>query len=415
MEKLFASVLKETKIIFRDREALLILFAMPLAFVLIMSLALQNVFKEKGSGAIFNGVVLDLDNGKVGEAIVKGVSSIKNINVKKSEDNDEARMKKDIAAGIYEFGIIIPKGATRTVDRGMGRNLPKAGLQAVKVRLLVDPAMRADHRGLIASVVSQTLLGVELQLLGDRLTSLASALPFGNSAAPRSNSAKTRIFADLKAENISGEDAPMPTAVQQSVPGWSLFAMFFIVIPLSVAFIKERQQGSLVRIMSMPVPAWTIMLGKAIPFFFINQAQLILMLLVGMYIVPLLGGDSLLIGNSPGALALLACGASIAAVSYGLMVSTFCKTIEQATTFGGTSAIIFGALGGVMVPKFEMPSFMQKLTVISPMSWGLEGFIDIFVRKGNIRDVIPETLALVAFALVCASIAVWRFRTISRR
>jgi ABC-2 type transport system permease protein len=415
VEKLFASVIKETKIIFRDREALLILFAMPLAFVLIMSLALQNVFKEKGGGAIFNGVVLDLDGGKVGEAIVKGVSSIKNINVKKSEDNDEARMKKDIAAGAYEFGIIIPKGATGTAGRGMGGNLPKAGLQSVKVRLLVDPAMRADHRGLIASVVSQTLMGVELQLLGDRLTSLASALPFGNSAVPRSNSAKTRIFADLKAENISGEDAPMPTAVQQSVPGWSLFAMFFIVIPLSVAFIKERQQGSLVRIMSMPVPAWTIMLGKAIPFFFINQAQLILMLLVGMYIVPLLGGDSLVIGNSPGALALLACGASIAAVSYGLMVSTFCKSIEQASTFGGTSAIIFGALGGVMVPKFEMPLFMQKLTVISPMSWGLEGFIDIFVRKGNIRDVMPETLALVAFAFVCASIAVWRFRTISSR
>jgi len=413
--KLFASITKETKIILRDREALLILFAMPLAFVLIMSMALQNVFKEKGGGVIFNGAILDLDGGKVGKAIVKGVSSVKNINMNKAEDNDEARIKKDIAAGLYEFGIIIPAGTTGAANLGMSGSLPKAGLPTVQVRILVDPAMRADHRNLIVLAVNQTLLGVELKLLGDRLTSLASALPFGNSAVPRSDNNKTRIFADLKAENISGEDTAMPTAVQQSVPGWSLFAMFFIVIPLSVAFIKERQQGSLVRVMSMPVPAWTIVMGKAIPFFFINQAQLILMLFVGMYIVPLLGGDSLVIGNSPGALALLACCASIAAVSYGLMVSTFCKTIEQATTFGGTSAIIFGALGGVMVPKFEMPSFMQKLTVISPMSWGLEGFLDIFVRKGGIRDVMPETLALLAFSLVCASIAVWRFRTISSR
>jgi len=414
VEKLFASIIKETKIIFRDREALLVLFAMPLAFVLIMSLALQNVFKEKGGGAIFNGAILDLDGGKVGKAIAKEVSSVKKINMKKAEGQDEARIKKDIAAGVYEFGIIIPKGATATAGRRMVRIAPKAGLPTVQVRLLVDPAMRPDHRNLIVSIVNQTLLGEELQLLGDRLASLASSLPLGNSM-PRADMDKTRIFADLKAENISGEDTAMPTAVQQSVPGWSLFAMFFIVIPLSVAFIKERQQGSLVRVMSMPVPAWTIVMGKAIPFFFINQAQLILMLVVGMYIVPLLGGDSLVIGNSPGALALLACGASIAAVSYGLMVSTFCKTIEQATTFGGTSAIIFGALGGVMVPKFEMPSFMQKLTVISPLSWGLEGFLDIFVRKGNIRDVMPEALALLAFALVCASIAVWRFRTISSR
>jgi ABC-2 type transport system permease protein len=162
--------------------------------------------------------------------------------------------------------------------------------------------------------------------------------------------------------------------------------MFFIVIPLSVAFIKERQQGSLVRIMSMPVPAWAIVMGKAIPFFFINQAQLILMLLVGMYIVPLLGGDSLVIGNSPGALAVLACGASIAAVSYGLMVSTFCKTVEQATTFGGTSSIIFGALGGVMVPTFEMPS-LCKVDVVFRCPGSEASY---FRACGSIRDVMPE-------------------------
>ncbi len=414
MEKLLASITKEVKIIFRDREALLILFAMPLAFVLIMSLALQNVFKEKGGGAVFNGAILDLDGGKVGKAIVKGVSEVKNINVKKAEGIDEAQIKKDIAAGVYKFGIIIPEGSTRTAGREMGGKSPKAGLQTVNVRVLVDPAMRADHRNLIISVVNQTVLGVELKLLADRLISVAAAMPFGNSAVAQ-DIKKTRIFADLKAENISGENAEMPTSVQQSVPGWSLFAMFFIVIPLSVAFIKERQQGSLVRVMSMPVPAWAIVMGKAIPFFFINQAQLILMLFVGMYIVPLLGGESLVIGNSPGALAVLACGASVAAVSYGLMVSTFCKTVEQATTFGGTSSIIFGALGGVMVPTFEMPSFMQKLSVISPMSWGLEGFLDIFVRNGTVRDVMPEALALIAFSVVCASVAVWRFRTITSR
>ena len=287
-------------------------------------------------------------------------------------------------------------------------------MQTVTVRMLVDPALRADHRNLVASVVNQTLLGVELELLGEKLASLVSAMPFGNSA-DRAKIKSTRIFADLNIENTSGENAAMPTSVQQSVPGYSLFAMFFIVIPLSVAFIKERQQGSLVRIMSMPVPGWTILMGKAIPFFFVNQVQLILMLIVGMYIVPLLGGDALDLGNSPGALAILACGASIAAVSYGIMVSTFCRSVEQATTFGGTSAIIFGALGGIMVPKFEMPAYMQKVTVVSPMSWGLEGFLDVFVRKGNIRDVLPEVSALIAFGLVCASIAVWRFSRISSR
>ena len=67
---------------------------MPLAFVLIMSLALQNVFKEKGGGVVFNGVVLDLDHGKVGKAVVKGISAVKNIHLKKAEDKNEARIRK---------------------------------------------------------------------------------------------------------------------------------------------------------------------------------------------------------------------------------------------------------------------------------------------------------------------------------
>jgi len=64
-----------------------------------------------------------------------------------------------------------------------------------------------------------------------------------------------------------------------------------------------------------------------------------------------------------------------------------------------------------MVPKFVMPPFLQKLTAISPMSWGLEGFFDIFVRNGNVRDILPESFMLLTFASVCLSIAAWRFKT----
>jgi ABC-2 type transport system permease protein len=414
MEKLLASIIKETKVIFRDRDSLLVLFLMPLAFVLIMSLALENVFKEKGGGAVFTGVILDLDGDAVGTAVVRGVSGIRNMDVKKADGTDEAGIKKAVADGWYSFGIIVPAGATRTAERGLLVTAAKTG-NAVTVRLLVDPAMRADHRSLIASAVNQALLGVELNLIGNRIGKLAAAMSGGGMAASQTDTASLRIFAELKPENVSGKEVALPSSVQQSVPGYSLIAMFFIVVPLSVAFIKERQEGSLVRILSMPVPGRTILLGKAIPFFLINQAQLILMLFVGMYIVPLLGGDALDLGNSPAALAVLAASASLAAVSYGIMISTFCKSVEQAATLGGTSAIIFGALGGVMVPKFEMPLYMQKLTVLSPMSWGLEGFLDVFVRNGGIREILPRVLALVVFSLLCASVAVVRFRSISSR
>ena len=61
--KLGASIIKEARLIVRDREALVILFVMPLAFVLIMSLAMQDAFREKSG--VFTVAILDNDKGAV--------------------------------------------------------------------------------------------------------------------------------------------------------------------------------------------------------------------------------------------------------------------------------------------------------------------------------------------------------------
>ena len=72
----------------------------------------------------------------------------------------------------------------------------------------------------------------------------------------------------------------------------------------------------------------------------------------------------------------------------------------RSTTIAGVLNIIFGALGGIMVPKFVMPGFMQNLANLSPMSWGLEGFLDIFLRGGGVSDVLPESLSLFGFGVM---------------
>jgi len=58
-----------------------------------------------------------------------------------------------------------------------------------------------------------------------------------------------------------------------------------------------------------------------------------------------------------------------------------------------------------MVPKFIMPDFMQTLANISPMSWGLDGFLDIFLRGGGISMVLNEALMLILFGAVTLGIS----------
>ena len=63
------------------------------------------------------------------------------------------------------------------------------------------------------------------------------------------------------------------------------------------------------------------------------------------------------------------------------------------------------ALGGIMVPRFIMPPVMQDLSQWSPMAWGLDGFLDILLRAGDIADVLPEAGRLIALAILLLILA----------
>jgi ABC-2 type transport system permease protein len=200
-----------------------------------------------------------------------------------------------------------------------------------------------------------------------------------------------------------------PSSVQQNVPAWLIFAMFFVVIPISSIFIIERQQGTLQRLRAMGVPFRLLLAGKLLPFFVVNQLQAVLMVLVGLFVVPMFGGEAL---DMPTGSACfnwwaVSVAVSLAAVAWALLVASLARTSEQATIVGGVSNILMGAIGGVMVPKFVMPAFMQKLAALSPMAWGLDGFHTVMLRHGSFADLLPSLLPLLAFAILSLALAAW--------
>ncbi len=148
-----------------------------------------------------------------------------------------------------------------------------------------------------------------------------------------------------------------------------------------------------------------LVVGKLVPYFFIMQLQVVCMILVGIYIVPLLGGESFALGRSYSALVAISFAVSIAALGYGALIAVAARTTEQATTLGGAGNIILAAIGGIMVPSFMMPAVMQKIGAFSPMSWGLEGFLDVFLRNGDLNFVWPKVLGLSLFGAVLLVIA----------
>lgn len=416
--QIIAAVIKETRLILRDPEALATLFIMPAIFVLVMSLALQDAFSSKGT-VRFDTVIIDLDNSDTGKAISDAFDKETSFDVTRYTDRKSApardQLQEDIREGRIAFAIVIGQNTTRDATRRARQqlDLAKGKQRKSSVAFLADPALRAEHRAIVVNVLNRVLQGMETKILLQQFSRFARdiAKQVGRDA-PRTPQTVQLFETVVDPYEQTGDDkdaGPMPTSVQQNAPGWGLLAMFFIVIPLSGTLVREQREGSLMRLQTMAAPVWLALGGKIIPYFVVNLIQMTLILLEGMYLLPLLGGQALEPGQHPEAIAFLVVCLSVAAIGYGLLVAAFARTPEQATIFGATSVLLLGAIGGIMVPKIVMPPTMQALTVISPMSWGLDGFLAIFVRGADTAAVLEPGAMLAGLGLACFAVGALRF------
>jgi ABC-2 type transport system permease protein len=173
--------------------------------------------------------------------------------------------------------------------------------------------------------------------------------------------------------------------------------MFFICIPLAGNIIRERDDGSAFRLLTMPGSYMIVILGKMLTYVIVSLIQFALMLCVGVFILPLLGLQELNIGNNLPMLFLVAFSSGLAATGFGLLVGTIATSHDQASLFGAVFVIILAAIGGIWVPTFVMPEVMKKIAVISPLNWGLEAFYGIFLRNFGFKEIFPEVAKLLLF------------------
>jgi ABC-2 type transport system permease protein len=416
LRKLVTSVVKEAHILLRDRQAMLLFFVMPPLFVLILSLSLRDAFGER-TGVSFPMLVLDLDGAKVGSTVVAAFEQNSHFRVERvgPPAPEPHELERAVTEGRYKFVVIVPPRATEHAESRVVAILSDVspellGEPEVRVRLLTDPALRVDYRAMVGAELGAVLQGVAMRLAGERLEQNLHAMGYA-AALPR-DLHDVRLFAPIADEPVGHDRSHIvPSSVQQNAPAWTLLAMFFLTVPLSVSFIKEREQGSLFRLQTMAVPGWVVLGGKAVPYFIINQMQLILILAVSVYVLPLLGGDRLAVGDAPLALAILGASASMAAIGFGIAVAMFARTVEQAASFSSATIMILAALGGILAPKAVMPLLMQQLAVISPLSWGVDGFQDVLVRGGGVADILPEVAGLLGFSAACHVLAILRYES----
>jgi ABC-2 type transport system permease protein len=362
----------------------------------------------------FDILVINKDKGDVGRKIVEQIGMSKNFVVIDSADNnilDDKSFKENLRNGKYKMGIVIPEDATKTMvnmsnkvanQLAASMQMPAAlpvnnDAKAANIELVFDPVVKPSFRSSLTFALNEYISKVKMEVLLERL----SRLNGGNTAPIDLSTLQGLAVMEKSLDN--GQELKHVNSTQHNVPAWTIFGMFLIVVPISGNMIRERDEGSDVRIRLIPNANARVSIGKILFYILVCVFQFFVMTWVGVYLLPLFGLQSFGLGLHPWLLVPVALSISFVAVSYGYFVGSVFKTANQAMPVGAISVVLLSAIGGVWVPIEILPALMRKVAVVSPLHWGLEGVNQVVIRNGNIGGLIPSLLIMLAIGgVLCA-------------
>ena len=417
MHKLWASTYKELLLLMRDWGGVTILFIMPLLLLIVITSVQDSTFKTITDFKI-PVLLVDNDKGEVSKNIIENLSDSNSFDIIQMDSEEEA--KESVFSGKKQLAIIIPENLSlslqKKVDQNVSGILEKFGLEQDdekiateviprnEVRLYFDPATQVSFKTSVKNGIDKMVSKIEIQSIYKAFESELGEEDVDSEENPFFDTESFISFKEILP--TKGNKEIIPNSAQHNVPAWALFAIFFIIVPLSINMVKEKNQGTFIRLRTNPVSYSTVLGGKTIVYLGVCLIQFTLMLLVGLYLFPLIGLPKIDVTGKLPMLYTVALFSGLAAIGLALLLGTIAKTQEQSAPFGAILVVILAAIGGVWVPVFVMPKFMQSLSKISPMNWGLEAFYDVFLRNVSFAKILPEISLLLLFFIVTLLIAI---------
>ncbi|AMA48511.1 ABC transporter [Flavobacterium covae] len=417
MYKLWMSIYKEIILLKRDFGGLVILFVMPLVLIITITLIQNEAFKTVSDTKI-PVLLVDLDHGTIAENIIQSLGKSGALEVITQNERiklNEEKAKELVFQGKYQLAIIVPENLSNDLETKVNQNVEKImssfgvteapqnqtqkNISSKEIKLYFDPASQLSFKNNIKNAIDKMVATIENKTI---YTSFQEQI--GETDEPIFEQKNFITYKEI-IPKINNKEI-IPNSVQHNVPAWTLFAIFFIVVPLSINIVKEKSQGTFIRLITNPVSYSTVILGKTITYLIICVIQFWLMMLIGLYIFPYLNLPQLDISGRFLLMNLVTICAGLAAIGFGILLGTIATTQEQSAPFGATSVVILAAIGGVWVPVFAMPKIMQYISHISPMNWGLNAFYDVLLRNTGLLSILPNLILLILFFILTVTIAI---------
>ena len=363
MRALAAFIKKEFLHIFRDKRALLIIFCMPIALVMIFGFVISTeIYHAKIA-------VVDLSDGIRSQQLIEKIASSRYFKVV-SHLRSHANLEEVFRSQNIKLAILIPQNFSKDLE-----NKASPTLQLV-----------ADGSDLN---VATTLIGNAsniIQTFAQEKAAAAPLLPFHIATRMHYNPEQKDVF--------------------MFVPGiLALVLMIVSAMMTSITLVREKEFGTWRLLSSTPLSSVVIIMGKLVPYFLLSAINtcLILGLAVFVFGMPIYG--------NPLSLFLVCLLFIFTSLSLGIFISSVTHT-QQAAILASMVGLFLPTtfLSGFIFPIENMPTWIQPIAYVVPAKWFIEAIKLIMLKGAGLPHVLPQIYVLIAMATLLLAVSIRRSR-----
>jgi ABC-2 type transport system permease protein len=420
-----ALVRKDIQLFFTDRRALLISFAIPIAIGSFFGYVLGGAGDQANQSKI-EVLSVDQDSSSISREILTRLSSEKSLDVKPSTP-DQARAA--VRKGSATVAVIIPPNFGHSAGQAFFSSAQKP-----EIAVLFDPSHTAERAMVAGILTGDVMQAVSKEMFtgqaGRRITQESLARLQQDTVLPEADKKPLEdLLQSVEKWNQQSGRSPggglsggltMPfTTHEEAVTarrniqyngyahafaGMVVQFGLFLGIDVGVGLLQQRQRGLWKRFRAAPLSRGVLLGSRAmsaaiLAFFVVLVNFLFAGLVFGVRVE----------GSMAGFLGVCAAFALMTA-GFGMLIATLGKTPEATRGLAIFATLIVVMLGGAWIPMFLFPQWLQKLTIVVPTRWAMDGLEAMTWRGLGFESALAPIAVLVGFAAVFSALALARFQ-----
>lgn len=386
---------------FKDKKGILLSFILPIILIALFALVyggFQSRIKDQAQSLLY----CDDDQSELSQKLLEELSAEKGLVITQKPLTEAENL---VINGKYPSALLVKKGFSDSIQQN----------KTAPIEFIYDAA-REMEMGLTQKALMSTLmpfLGLHEskgqihdfinKKYGDEMPEEILAeihqdieQQFDSEDGPESGGSS------LESRAVSVKE-DMPWGLIQAFAGTTIMMLLFSLASMGGTLIRERDSGTLKRILFSPIKPWQVMMAKYGSGFIFAMIQMtILVLFVWL-------AFQLDVFRNFGGLILMVVSTALAVSGFGILIAALAKSQKQVESLTLIIILVMSALGGSMMPLFLFPPFLKTVAHFTLNYWAIEGFYDVLGRDVPVIDLLLNVSILLLFAVFSSIIAIFVF------